>query len=222
MCGRFACDLGWDRICAALAVDDRPPASDEPALSFNVAPTHACSIVRSADGRRILRVARWGFVPSWWTRPEPPRHAINARSETVATSGLFRGAFRAGRCVAPALGFYEWRTLADGSRWPVFIHRADGAPTLLAGLSAQGPSGETFAILTTTAAPGLEDVHDRSPVILEPEQVRAWLDPATPEAAALALCVPAAAGVLAWHSVGRAVGNVRAGGPGLIEPVQVE
>jgi putative SOS response-associated peptidase YedK len=33
---------------------------------------------------------------------------FDARAESIATSGMFRDAFRRDRCIVPASGFYGW------------------------------------------------------------------------------------------------------------------
>ena len=39
---------------------------------------------------------------------------------------------------------------------------------------------ESFTIITTAAFPGLADIHHRQPVIVDPDRVADWLDPASP------------------------------------------
>ncbi len=46
--------------------------------------------------------------------PAKAQRPINARAEIVATSGLFRGAFKARRCIVPADAFYEWNATETG------------------------------------------------------------------------------------------------------------
>jgi putative SOS response-associated peptidase YedK len=66
---------------------------------------------------------------------------INARSETAATSGLFRGALKARRCIVPADVFYEWKAIEGGkvalcdraARWA-----ADGVCRSVGGLPLAG------------------------------------------------------------------------------------
>jgi putative SOS response-associated peptidase YedK len=80
---------------------------------FNVAPSQDIPIVvQHSNGTRELRMAKWGFVPHFMDgkpgkRPPP----INARAETLATSGMFRGSIAKGRCIIPADGFYEWKMI---------------------------------------------------------------------------------------------------------------
>ena len=53
-------------------------------------------------GTRRLDALKWGLVPHFTKDLKEARKPINARAETVATSGMFRGAFAARRCIVPA------------------------------------------------------------------------------------------------------------------------
>ena len=76
---------------------------------YNVPPTAQVPIVVSAPAGRQLRSARWGFIPGWWTKETPPPRTFNARMEDAAEKPLWRDAWRAGRCLLPARGWFEWR-----------------------------------------------------------------------------------------------------------------
>jgi len=107
------------------------------------------------------------------------RKPINARAETVASSGMFRGALAARRCLVPADAFYEWRPMADGKQ-PYAIARRDGQPMAFAGLweGWRAPDGEvlrTYTIITTAANATMAQLHERMPVILEPADWSTWL-----------------------------------------------
>jgi putative SOS response-associated peptidase YedK len=65
-------------------------------------------------GERSLGVLRWGLVPHFTKELKTATRPINARSETVATSGMFQGALAKRRCLVPADAFYEWKALPDG------------------------------------------------------------------------------------------------------------
>ena len=220
MCGRISFKMTWKEIDDILALEEPEeielPARFQP--SYNIAPTMLHPIVHAVKTKRLMAMSKWGFVPSWWSSPQPPKHTINARSETAATTGMFKSAFQSSRCIVPASGYFEWQVQSDSSKQPFYIHRADSKPLLLGGLHAIHDGSDTFAILTTSAPHGLEHVHDRSPVVLEPEQVSTWLDSSTPVLTLQSLCKPAADGILAWHQVSKAVGNVRNNMPELILP----
>jgi len=48
-------------------------------------------------------VMRWDLIPSFWKQPIKAKKflATNARSETVATTSAFKGAFAKRRCLVP-------------------------------------------------------------------------------------------------------------------------
>src|SRR3990172_8547564 len=171
--------------------------ADEPGPRYNVAPTDpATVVVERPDGRRGVTLFRWGLVPPWADSPALGARHINARSETAATSPVFREAIRKRRCLIPADGFFEW-VRTGGARQPYFIHRRDGAALAFAGIWSTWRAGDgreqwrTFAILTTRANDAIAPLHDRMPVALQPEDWAPWLDPAVAGDEMLALLAPA-------------------------------
>ncbi len=221
MCGRFAAQLPPDMIARLFRT-----AGDLPKLgpSWNVCPTQPALVVRRhpATGERRLDALTWGLVPHFTKDLKTARRPINARAETVATSGLFSGAFKARRCIVPADAFYEWKSLPQGKQ-PYAIARADGAPVALAGLweGWRSPEGETlrsFTIVTTTANATMSALHERMPVILEQNDWPLWLGEAEGDAAGLLR--PAAEGVVRFWPVSRAVNSAKSNGAELLEESQ--
>ena len=115
MCGRFASYLPPDAIRALFrttnAVPNLPP-------SWNVAPTQAAMVVRlnPETNDRHLDLLKWGLIPHFTKDLKAARKPINARAETVASSGMFRGALERRRCLVHADAFYEWRAMPDGKQ----------------------------------------------------------------------------------------------------------
>jgi putative SOS response-associated peptidase YedK len=106
---------------------------------------------------------------------------INARSETAVTKPAFCDAFKSRRCLIPADGFYEWAKTGKAKQ-PYCFEVNDGALFAFAGIFDRwkDPSGnwvKTYSILTTTPNAVTSPVHDRMPVILNPESYDLWLDP---------------------------------------------
>lgn len=219
MCGRFvrhtnAAEL--TRLVGALL-----PGPD-PGTSYNIAPSRPILNARQRGGQRLLEPLQWGLVPRW-AKDARKLHPINARAETVATNGVFRGAFRHGRTLIPADGFYEWRRSASGKQ-PYFIARADGQPMWFAGVADRwcGPDGdlESCDIITTGANEAVRRLHDRMPVILPESAWDLWLDTERFDAEALqGLLQPCDPQVLSIHPVSRAVNSPANDGPELLEPV---
>jgi putative SOS response-associated peptidase YedK len=231
MCGRYASYLPPDLI-ARLFGTKNPLPNLKP--TWNMAPTMQAPVVRRhpESGERHLDVLTWGFVPAFTKVLKEARRPANARSETVATSGMFRNAFARRRCIVPAAAFYEWQA-GPSSKTPYAIARADGDPLAFAGIweGWRSPDGDilrSFAILTTTANHQMSMLHERMPVILEPGDWPAWLDEAPPghpmggdpsAGNPATLLRPAPEGTLRLWPVDKRVGNVRNDGPELLDPL---
>jgi putative SOS response-associated peptidase YedK len=146
--------------------------------TWNLAPTDDAPVIRlAANGERHLDVLKWGLVPYFTKVLKSARKPINARSGTVATSGMFKAAFAKRRCLVPA--YYEWRDDPDG-KTPFAVARADGDPVVFAGIweDWRSPDGDvlhTFSTITTDANRQLPAIQDRMPVILEKEDWPVWL-----------------------------------------------
>lgn len=177
MCGRFVRSSPSSAIAREFNVRR---AYFEPEESYNVAPTQEVAIVYS-DGENVLAPCRWGFIPPWAKDPGVGNRMINARAESVADRPVWKRAFRSGRCLVVADGFYEWRR--EGRRGkPVYVRLRSGRPFGFAGLMGDWVSPEnkricTCAIITTRANDLLMPVHDRMPVIIPKSLEGAWLDP---------------------------------------------
>jgi putative SOS response-associated peptidase YedK len=123
---------------------------------------------------------RWGLIPSWAKDPSGSASMINARAETAGTKPAFRDALKSRRCLIPAGGFYEWKR--DGkTKQPYCFEVNDGELFAFAGLwdRWKDPSGgwvKTCSILTTTPNAVTSAIHDRMPVILDPDNYDLWLD----------------------------------------------
>jgi len=215
------------------------------APDYNVAPTKTVPAVIERPPRgepqgeavRRLVALRWGLVPSWAKNPAIGNRLINARMETVADKPAYRRAFAARRALLPADGYYEWyptqRTNKAGKplKQPFFIRPKDGGILALAGLYELWRNKEkadddpdswlwSATVLTTTAEDAVGHIHDRMPLLVEPERYAAWLDPSVSDRnSLLALLVPAAPGRLEAYPVSTQVNSVRNNGPQLLDPM---
>ena len=222
MCGRYALHTALTRLAEEFGVPDPDAYADEAAPGYNVAPTRMLPVcLAGEDGRRRFEPMRWGLVPSWAKDESIGNRLINARAETVAGKPAFRAAFRRRRCLVPADGFYEWQK-TDGAKQPWYVQRADRRPMALAGLwehhrREDGPPLVSFAIVTTEANEAMAHIHGRMPVIVDRDDMGAWLG-GDGDPAALLRPWPAEQ-TLAWP-VSRRVNNVRNDDPACLEPVE--
>jgi putative SOS response-associated peptidase YedK len=197
MCGRYASFLPAEAMARIFGTVNPLPNL---APSWNVAPTNDCAAVRRhpQTGARHLDLLSWGLLPYWTKVPAKARRPINARSETAATSGMFKHALARRRCLVPADAFYEWKVI-EGGKQPYAIAREDSQPMAFAGLreSFRWPdetATRSFTILTTTPNTEMAALHDRMPVILEQQDWPVWLGEAEGDHAVLLR--PAAGGLL--------------------------
>ena len=226
MCGRFIQYSDPQIYADDFDLELDPQSAAPPRPRYNLAPSQSVLAVRAGpDGRRHLEPLRWGLVPAWSRGPDSRYTMINARAETVAEKPAYRAAFRARRCLIPTEGFYEWQ-VRPGGKQPYLIRRGTGRVFAMAGLWEHwAGTGETApidscTIIVTAANAAIAPIHDRMPVVLDPDAQARWLDPANRDTAALlALLDPALPADWTLTPVSRRVNNARLDDPGLIEPV---
>ena len=190
---------------------------------------------------RWLRDLKWGLVPSWSKDSAGGARMINARAESLLEKPAYRRAALLRRCLVPADGWYEWQlspTEKDAKgkprKQPFFVHLSSGEPLALAGVYElwrdrarhdDDPDAwlATFAVVTTSAEPGLDVIHERMPLVLPPGRWDAWLDPENREPDDVrALLEPEPPGRFTAVAISNRVNSVRNNGPELLQPVPVE
>jgi putative SOS response-associated peptidase YedK len=185
---------------------------------FNVAPgDDILAVTTDREGTPRGELLQWGLVPHWAPEPVSPVKMINARAETLQDKPAFRDALGRFRCLVLADGFYEWAPASGVGARPYkqafHITRADGQPFAFAGLWSIWRREEvelrSCTIITTQANPALAPLHDRMPVILDPDAESTWLDPATPRAGLAELLRPLPAAATSIRPVGPAVNDAR-------------
>lgn len=252
MCGRYASSRRPEDLVEEFEID-KVEVAETLQPDYNVAPTKQVYAVLEraprdqpqesaveATPERQLRTLTWGLVPFWAKDPSIGNRMINARMETVHEKPAYRRAFTSRRCLMPADGYFQWypteqKTSAGKPvKQPFFIRPADGGVLSMAGLyeiwrdptrDEQDPQRFkwTCTVLTTSAEDSVGHIHDRMPLLVEPDRYDAWLDPTHGEVEALKrLLVPAAPGRLEAYPVSTQVNNVRNNGPDLLAALDAE
>jgi putative SOS response-associated peptidase YedK len=228
MCGRYGRRADKQRIAQWMQTHDTNVFDDSYfAPSYNIAPQSWQPVVRlSAEtGERELTVMRWGLVPFWSKDGKAAFSTINARAETIATSPVYREAWKRRRCLVPAEWFYEWHKVDEKTRQPFAIGMKDGELFAFAGLwetwkdKETGTALETYTIITTDPNQLMEPIHNRMPVIVPRTEYGRWMDAAEPSHLPVDLLRPYPAEEMKAWKVSRAVGNVRNNNPELLTPV---
>jgi putative SOS response-associated peptidase YedK len=185
MCGRYRISR---RKQIVEGYFDSPSSEEDWNPRYNIAPTQPVSVIRQnpKEPVRELPLMRWGLIPSWANDPSAAAKMINARSETPSTKPAFRDALKSRRCLIPADGFYEWAR--TGKIKQPYCFEVDGGE-LFAFAQLwdrwKDPNGnwvKTCSILTTTPNAATSVVHDRMPVIVDPDSCELWLDPGMTDA----------------------------------------
>jgi len=212
MCGRFSITGDLDFYAEYFGVDEIRTEPLPP--SWNVAPTDDVYVIAEHDNTRHIGLMKWGLVPHW--AKDKKSIQINARTETVATTSMFRDSFSRKRCLIPSDGFYEWE------HW---VYRADGHPMVFAGIWASRLDEETqqwertCSILTTGAKGVVSSIHHRMPVALDPEVWDSWLDrEITDTETALGLIRTIDPDEIMEHAVSKRVNTVKNNDPDLRAP----
>lgn len=223
MCSRYNLTSPPEAVRAYFGYTDTP---NFPAR-YNIAPTQAIPVVCLDDrGSRRFRLMRWGLLPAFVKDPKRFPTLINARSEAVLDKPSFRHAARRRRCLIPADGFYEWIG-AKGKKRPFLLRPRQPRLIAFAGLyeSWQDPEGgviDTVTILTCQANRTVAALHDRMPVVLEPEQFETWLDVEGVTAEeALAILGPAVDDLFEAVEMHPKINDSRKDEPGIQEPLQL-
>lgn len=173
MCGRFALYSPYPKLASktGAVVIDRDPVP-----RYNVPPGTWVAAVRRADPDEapVIDDLWWGYTPAWLRGKA--RQVINARAETVGTSGFFKSSFEKRRCLIPADGWFEWDK-ATTPKQPHYFCRADREPLFFGGVYAERPDGTLGCAIITEPARGVAEViHDRMPLILDDDSIEPWLD----------------------------------------------
>ena len=225
MCGRYRLSRRKQVVAEYFCSDS---GEEEWSPRYNVAPTQSVPVIRQNPKERVreLSLVRWGLIPSWAKGPSIAEGMINARSETASTKPAFRDALKFRRCLIPADGFYEWQRTGKAKQ-PYCFEVNEGELFAFAGIwdrwrDPDGKTVETCSILTTTPNAVTSAVHDRMPVILDPDSYGLWLDPSMQNvAAASELLKPCDARLMQCYSVSTRINNVANDDEECSRPVEI-
>jgi putative SOS response-associated peptidase YedK len=181
MCGRFTLTAPVDQLMDRFDVEFFLQ-EDEYLPSYNVAPSQSVLAVINNGAHNKMGFLRWGLIPPWAKDISIGYKMINARAETLTEKPSFRNAYKKKRCLIVADSFYEWKRIDSKTKTPMRIKLKSDELFAMAGLweSWKSPEGNSIfscSVITTQPNELVQDIHDRMPVILKPEDERFWLDP---------------------------------------------
>jgi putative SOS response-associated peptidase YedK len=226
MCGRYTQTADPAELQEFFQIDQIETA--KLTANYNITPSSDVYVVDELSGSRQLRIVQWGLIPGWQRDIKTARPMINARSESASEKPYFRDSFKTSRAIVPATGWYEWKTIGladnDKTKQPFYLSGTSTSQLAFAGLlsAVRLDSGEwlrTVAILTTGPCPELLEIHDRMPVILQPDAWSEWLNPKSEVESLKQFFHPTSAGSVTAYPVSQQVNSNRAAGPELIAPI---
>lgn len=146
-------------------------------------PTDVIAVLApNKEGRAAVFPMLWGF-----SHETTDASIVNCRLETADKKEMWKDSWFRRRCVIPCSWYFEWEHFRspDGKRSKVgdkyLIQPKDSHSTMLAGLyrieERKGMQVPVFSVLTRDAAEGVRAIHDRMPLILNREDVAAWVRP---------------------------------------------
>jgi putative SOS response-associated peptidase YedK len=143
-------------------------------------PTQPVDTIAAAGPAPAQLRTNWGIKPAW-----SKSLLINAQAETVATKPTFRKSFSAKRCLIPVTGWYEWRAEGGPKKQRYSFTHVDGIPFLMAGIWFGDPAEAQLVTLTTNPAAHCAEIHNRMPLLVDPDCVALWLSAPAEELGAL-------------------------------------
>jgi putative SOS response-associated peptidase YedK len=222
MCGR-AYETYSEEELYFRYLSKRPVRSLDLSPVYNLCPTQDSPVLRLNDGERQFDKMRWQLVPATEPAFTTKLSTINARSEAVFTSPMYRSLIRQ-RCIVPLSGFFEWKA-ENARKRPFKIHLRDEPIMSVAGLWEAWRPGtpderHSFTILTVAANEFMREINHRMPVILGLSDEDVWIDPQIHEPEVLKkLLKPCPSSWLNAVEVSTLVNSAKNNSPELLEAV---
>lgn len=237
MCGRYVTVSSVQAIEKRFNVHVPESVGNAMQPNANVSHGEAAPVIASDAPEEVQRF-QFGFTPRW---AKKQFYTINARSEGDHNSAndprytgamgilhkpMFRQSIRDRRCLILADAFIEGPEREKLTK-PFLVYPRNGErPMALAGIwdewvdPISGECVRSFAILTTVANSLMNAIgHHRSPVVLDPESERAWVDLETPLADITAMMRPCPNGRLNAYPISPEIRDPRANGSHLLQPI---
>lgn len=136
------------------------------------------------DEASSIQPMEWGLVAPWGSGDissfRKKYNTLNAKSETVLKSNMYKDAARERRCLIIMDGFFEPHHVNKTS-YPYYCYLNENRLFTVAGIFNEFKTGErTVSLLTTEANDFFAEVHNnkkRMPLVVDPDFEGTWLDP---------------------------------------------
>jgi putative SOS response-associated peptidase YedK len=176
---RFAQNFTWHEIHEVYDLAGSPRILAGQGDLEPTATVH--TVVSPLAARNTLIAMRWGLIPAWWSKSLgdlPPTFNVHARR---LTEPIFLSAFKRNRCIIPASGYFEWKTVPPETKEPFYISAVDGGVLSIAGVWDEWNNIDTgdivwsCSMIITSANEFMRPVHNRMPAFLQEKDFEPWL-----------------------------------------------
>lgn len=210
MCASYQLLLPGADIAKVFKAKIRKPLKWEPTEKCFKGFEMPVILVDPETKERVVQVMTWGMPLYDWKKERMDKNALfNAKSETITEKKTFKGPFLKGRILIPATNFYEYQDVGQKYKKPWAIGLKTKKPFAIAGIwgswnlnaeddktlkkkweknpDYQPPKKDfqLFSLITISPNSFMKPIHDRMPVILDPRNYDAWLDPEMTNTSAL-------------------------------------
>ena len=174
MCGRFINLNKNNKLIRIFSINKSIKILDK--ISYNISPSQLLTIITNNNFLNI-ELANWGlkFIDK---NEKTTKIIINSRLETIKKKMIFSESFEKRKCIIPANGYYEWKTIAN-KKFPFFVHMPDLDTIFFAGIwkyfYLDNTKYKFFLKITKNSNNNLEKIHNRMPVIFNNYEANEYL-----------------------------------------------
>ncbi len=174
MCCRVATVKKIGDMFLILAPDQIIGDLDGILPNYNAGPGQELPLFELADGKRTLRLSKWGIHLQNRGASSNSSPIFNSRMETISASTSYADKICATRVILPCDGYYEWQKTGKEKR-PFHFTGKDGAMLFLGAISSVQDGKSFFSIVTMPAEIKISFIHDRMPLLVREDEVEIWL-----------------------------------------------
>jgi putative SOS response-associated peptidase YedK len=143
---------------------------------LSVFPKSEAALIVPNNGRLSVQTMRWGYDVSW-----SKQVVFNTRFETATRPGrnMWADSLAHRRCLVPTLGFFENHQsetflnprTGKANRQKYFFAAPFQSMLFIAGIYEK----DCFSIMTTEPNDIVRPIHNRMPLVMQPEELSTWL-----------------------------------------------
>lgn len=191
---------------------------------YNAAPTHLLPVVQHNTPQGISTFF-WGTSPEWSNNKALSEKIINIQAETIPDKGSLRKALMKSRCIIPADGFYAWKKVGKKTSVPYRFVATNQELFSMAGFweefeDENGHAICTFKLITIPSNGIVASIHDRMPVLFNPQDEQIWMNKDSSELQLLGLLKGYPSSDMNYYPVTPRISDAQANLPSMVLPTQ--